>query len=151
LSFGKRHEYPSALAPRSKSRRIKKTGFFSFCHTYPNKIVSKHMTPCRRFCRSSVDVEDRPHESVAIIMAIFLACFLSFSAAGEKRVSRVFKMYFAVHAGKEHTNHRADLTSAILPFRSFSTRMTSLLGLLSRSTYSTISRSGRRSLYSTIS
>jgi hypothetical protein len=31
------------------SERIKKTGFFSFCHTYPNKIVSKHMTPCRRF------------------------------------------------------------------------------------------------------
>lgn len=69
----------------------------------------------------------------------------------KERVSQMSKIYFAVYAGKRHTDHRADLTSAILPFRSFSTRMTSLLGLLSRSTYSTISLSGRRSLYSTIS
>ena len=36
-------------------------------------------------------------------MAIFLACFLSFSAAVEERVSHIFKIYFAVYAGKRHT------------------------------------------------
>jgi hypothetical protein len=52
--------------------------------TYSNKIASKNKNPRCRFTNISslsLSARDRPQESVAIIMAIFLACFLSFSAA----------------------------------------------------------------------
>jgi hypothetical protein len=122
--------------------------------TYSNKIAFENKKPGGRSANnSSLSLNAREstsrkcchhHGDFPSLLSFLLCCC-------GKQVSQVFKIYFAVHAGQRHTDHRADLTSAILPFRSFSTRMTSLLGLLSRSTYSTISRSGRRSLYSTIS
>jgi hypothetical protein len=140
---------PTALAPRSREPIRRPASY----HIFEQDCLKKYDAPLQisgnpvsvTRCRK-LALRKRSHHHGD------LSSLLSFLLRGcRKQVSRVFKIYFAVHAGKRHTDHRADLTSAILPFRSFSTRMTSLFGLLSRSTYSTISRSGRRSLYSTIS